>query len=56
MFWLKDPRGQPERFYVVTDASLAIQEHFTGFGSDIAQLRKRLRAMAGFTLYDSFPL
>jgi len=55
VFWLKDPRGQPERFYVVADASLSIQEHFTGFGSDIAQLRKRLRATAGVTLHDSFP-
>lgn len=55
VFWLKDPRGQPERFYVVADASLSIQEHFTGFGSDIAQLRKRLRATAGITLHDSFP-
>ena len=55
VFWLKDPRGQPERFYVVADASLSIQEHFTGFGSDVAQLRKRLRATAGVTLHDSFP-
>jgi uncharacterized protein YPO0396 len=55
VFWLKDPRGQPERFYVVADASLSIQDHFTGFGSDIAQLRKRLRATAGVTLHDSFP-
>jgi len=55
VFWLKDPRGQPERFYVVADAALAIQEHFTGFGSDIAQLKKRLRAIAGVTLHDSFP-
>ncbi|MFC5512370.1 ATP-binding protein [Massilia jejuensis] len=55
VFWLKDPRGQPERFYVVADASLSIQEHFTGFGSDIAQLRKRLRATAGVALHDSFP-
>lgn len=55
VFWLKDPRGQPERFYVVADTGLSIQEHFTGFGSDIVQLRKRLRATAGVTLHDSFP-
>lgn len=55
VFWLKDPRGQPERFYVVADASLSIAEHFAGFGTDITQLRKRLRAIAGVTLYDSFP-
>ncbi|SFE00791.1 ATP-binding protein [Massilia yuzhufengensis] len=55
VFWLKDPRGQPERFYVVADASLSIAEHFAGFGTDITQLRKRLRAIAGVTLFDSFP-
>jgi uncharacterized protein YPO0396 len=55
VFWLKDARGQPERFYVVADSALAIAEHFAGFGSDIGQLRKRLRVLAGVTLHDSFP-
>ena len=55
VFWFKDPRGQPERFYVVADSALSIAEHFAGFGTDIAQLRKRLRAKAGVTLHDSFP-
>ena len=55
VFWFKDPRGQPERFYVVAESALAITEHFSGFGNDIAQLRKRLRAMPGVTLHDSFP-
>ncbi|MGZ8319554.1 MAG: ATP-binding protein [Telluria sp.] len=54
VFWLKDARGQPERFYVVADGALSIAEHFAGFGSDIAQLRKRLRAMPGVALHDSF--
>jgi uncharacterized protein YPO0396 len=55
VFWLKDPRGQPERFYVVADSVLGIAEHFAGFGADIGQLKKRLRALAGVTLFDSFP-
>lgn len=55
VFWFKDPRGQPERFYLVADRSLTIAEHFTGFGSDIAQLRKRLRAMSGVILPEGFP-
>ena len=54
VFWLKDARGQPERFYVVADGPLAIDPHFAGFGSDIGQLRKRLRAMPAVTLHDSF--
>lgn len=55
VFWMKDPRGQPERFYVVAEASLSIAEHFANFGGDIAVLRKRLRSTAGVTLHDSFP-
>ncbi len=55
VFWFKDPRGQPERFYVVAESALAIAEHFSGFGSDVNQLKKRLRASAGVTLHDSFP-
>ena len=55
VFWLKDARGQPERFYVVADSALTIAEHFAGFGADIGQLRKRLRALPGVTLHDSFP-
>jgi len=55
VFWFKDPRGQPERFYVVAETALTIADHFAGFGSDIVQLRKRLRGMAGVTLHDSFP-
>ncbi|MEO6623787.1 MAG: ATP-binding protein, partial [Burkholderiaceae bacterium] len=47
VFWLKDARGQPERFYVVADGKLSIAEHCAGFGSDIAQLRKRLRGTPG---------
>lgn len=55
VFWFKDPRGQPERFYVVADATLSVAEHFAGFGSDIAQLRKRLRAYDAVAMHDSFP-
>ncbi|MFL6676220.1 MAG: ATP-binding protein [Massilia sp.] len=54
VFWIKDPHGQPERLYVVAASSLLIGEHFTGFGPDIAQLRKRLRTTAGVTVYDTF--
>ncbi|MFP5394195.1 MAG: ATP-binding protein, partial [Gammaproteobacteria bacterium] len=55
VFWFKDPRGQPERFYVVADTQLSVAEHFAGFGADIAQLRKRLRAHDGLAMHESFP-
>lgn len=55
VFWLKDTQGQPARLYVVADRTLSIAEHFAGFGTDIAQLRKRLRGMAAVEMHDSFP-
>jgi uncharacterized protein YPO0396 len=54
VFWLKDPQGQPARLFVGAEQPMSIAAHFTGFGSDIAGLRKRLRG-AGCELFDSFP-
>ncbi len=55
VFSFRERGGQPSRFYVVADACLGIAEHFTGFGSDINALRKKLRALEGVELFDSFP-
>ncbi len=55
VFSMKDPRGQPERFFVVATSRLSIAAHFGEFGEDIGQLRKRLQALPGVTLHDSFP-
>lgn len=54
VFWLKDPQGQPSRLFVAVERALTIVEDFSGFGSDIAALRKKLRG-AGCELSDSFP-
>lgn len=54
VFWFKDLQGQPARFYVVADRDLSIAKEFAQFGSDIAPLRKRLRA-DGAEVEDSFP-
>lgn len=56
VFWAKGPQGTPARLFVVADIPLSIKEHFSGFGSDINSLKKRLRVMAQVELYDSFPL
>lgn len=45
VFWLKKQQVQPARFFVCAERELSIQEHFTGFGTDILQLRKNLRAL-----------
>lgn len=54
VFYITDSRGQPERFYVVADCPLNITEHFAHFGSDLSNLRKRLRELPGVTLETSF--
>jgi len=54
VFWLKDPQGQPARLFVASERALTITEDFSGFGSDITALRKKLRG-AGCELFDSFP-
>ncbi len=55
VFWLKDPEGQPTRLFVVADRPLSIREDFSGFGSDMGDLRKRLRRTQTVELHDSFP-
>lgn len=55
VFWIRDGDGQPERCYVVADMPMAIAGHFDGFGSDIADLRKRLRRTPQVEVFDSFP-
>ncbi|WP_203563926.1 ATP-binding protein [Deefgea sp. CFH1-16] len=54
VFWLKDTQSQPARFFVVAEQSLSIAQDFANFGTDMSQLRKRLRR-TGVELFDSFP-
>jgi uncharacterized protein YPO0396 len=54
VFWMKDLHGQPARFFVGAERDLSIAGDFAHFGSDIAQLRKNLRA-SGVEIEDSFP-
>jgi uncharacterized protein YPO0396 len=46
--------GQPDRFYVTADAELTIADHFSDFGSELPNLRKRLRK-SGAAVFDHFP-
>lgn len=54
VFWMKDAQGQPARFFAGAERDLTIAADFAHFGSEIAALRKKLRA-AGAELFDSFP-
>ena len=55
VFWIRDAKGQPERFYVVADRVLGIAADFSEFGSDINELRRRLRRADQVELIDTFP-
>ena len=55
VFWISDTRGQPERFYVAAEVPLTIEAHFSDFGTDLNELRKRLRAREHVELHTAFP-
>lgn len=54
VFWMKEAQGQPARFFVVGEQALSIAHNFANFGSDIASLRKKLKAI-NCEVFDSFP-
>ncbi|MEO6922062.1 MAG: ATP-binding protein [Collimonas sp.] len=54
VFWMKDAHSQPGRFYLGAERALSIATDFSQFGSDITQLRKKLRGL-GAEIEDSFP-
>lgn len=54
VFWMREGERSPARFYVVSSAALTIAADFTDFGSDILDLRKRLRRSKGARVDDSF--
>ncbi len=54
VFWMKDPSGQPARMYAAVERDLSITSDFSGFGTEIPHLRKRLKA-DGIDVFDSFP-
>ncbi len=54
VFWIKEANAQPARLYVACERDLSIAADFSGFGSEMVGLRKRLRA-SGVELFDSFP-
>ncbi len=54
VFWMKDAQGQPARLFVAAEHGLSIAADFANFGTDIKQLRRKLRD-GGAELADSFP-
>lgn len=55
VFWYKDETGSPERFFVLGEKTLTIENHFSNFGNDIRSLRKRLSNDVYIHIYDDYP-
>ncbi|MFW5883611.1 MAG: ATP-binding protein, partial [Verrucomicrobiota bacterium] len=53
-YWTGETQGQPARFFVGAERALSIAEDFSGFGTDIRNLKRRLRE-SGIELFDSYP-
>jgi uncharacterized protein YPO0396 len=54
VFQQRESTGQPYRFFVTATKELSIATDFADFGSDLRDLRKRLRA-GGVEIFDEFP-
>ena len=52
VFWLRNDK--PEKFFLVSDQELSISEHFTKFGKDILQLKKRLKGLEHTQVFETF--
>lgn len=54
VFHQKDKAGQPDRFFVTSPKELSIESDFTAFGTDLNDLRRRLRG-SGADIHKVFP-
>ncbi len=55
VLWCKEDKAQPERFYIVSTDELTIAHDFSNFGSDILDLKKRLKRQSNnVEVFDSF--
>ena len=54
VFWLRDRKKNPERFFVVADRALSIGADFSDFGTNILDLRKRLRNSDRVEVFHNF--
>jgi len=54
VFQQRESTGQPYRFFVTATKDLSIATDFADFGTDLRELRRRLRG-AGAEIFDEFP-
>lgn len=55
VFQQRESTGQPYRFFVTSTKELSIATDFADFGTDLRELRRRLRAAGGAEIFDEFP-
>ena len=54
IFWSRDHRNPPDRFYVLSTAPLTIADTFSHFNADVLELKKRLAKQKDIRIFDSF--
>ena len=54
VFWVTPGDSKPKRLYLVANKPLSVSTDFSHFGSQIKQLKKQLKSIAGVELFDSF--
>ena len=52
VLWIED--GKDRKFFIVNKGALSFHANFTDFGSDVMQLKSRLRKEKGTEVFDSF--
>ncbi|WKN41776.1 ATP-binding protein [Tunicatimonas pelagia] len=52
VFWIEDHKEK--KFFIVSRDRLTIKDHFTGFGSDLLQLKAQLRRQEHTQVFDAF--
>ena len=52
VLWIED--GKDRKFFIVAKGTLSLEAHFTDFGSDVMQLKSRLRKASNVEVFDSF--
>ncbi|MEM9338528.1 MAG: ATP-binding protein [Bacteroidota bacterium] len=52
VLWVED--GKDRKFFIVAKGALSFQGDFTDFGSDVMQLKNRLRKVSHMQVFDSF--
>lgn len=54
VFWIKDQNKNPERFFVISEATLTIAHDFADFGTNILDLKKRLKNEKHIRVIENF--